>query len=117
MLSLGIAGAGFLLVVAVHGAFRWRRLARIVLSELVDGGEGFGLALGDRIFYARGVRLSSGSIYPLLRSLEDRGLVESREEPREFAFINDVAVPAWAKVRRVYRATPAGRAARKGLRA
>jgi len=46
-----------------------------------------------------GYRLSPGTIYPLLHGLESRGYLESRQER------------AGARIRRLYRATPAGRAA------
>jgi len=46
-----------------------------------------------------GYRLSPGTIYPLLHGLESRGYLESRQER------------AGARNRRLYRATPAGRAA------
>lgn len=46
-----------------------------------------------------GYRLSPGTIYPLLHGLEAKGYLESREER------------VGARRRRLYRATPAGRAA------
>jgi DNA-binding PadR family transcriptional regulator len=46
-----------------------------------------------------GYRLSPGTIYPLLHGLEKRGYLESRRER------------VGPRIRRVYRATPAGRAA------
>jgi DNA-binding PadR family transcriptional regulator len=46
-----------------------------------------------------GYRLSPGTIYPLLHGLEAKGYLESRQQR------------AGARIRRLYRATPAGRAA------
>ena len=46
-----------------------------------------------------GYRLSPGTIYPLLHGLESKGYLESRQER------------TGARIRRLYRATPRGRAA------
>lgn len=46
-----------------------------------------------------GYRVSAGTLYPLLNGMEKRGLLRSSREP-----VN-------GKFRRMYRATPAGRAA------
>jgi len=46
-----------------------------------------------------GYRLSPGTIYPLLHGLESKGYLESRQER------------AGRRIRRLYRATPAGREA------
>ncbi len=58
----------------------------------------FGLGMIDEL--ARyGYKLSPGTLYPILHGLEEKGLLASEEEIRA------------GKIRRVYRATPAGRKA------
>jgi PadR family transcriptional regulator, regulatory protein PadR len=58
----------------------------------------FGLGIIDEL--ARyGYKLSPGTLYPILHSLEEKGLLSSGEEVQG------------GKIRRVYRATPAGRKA------
>lgn len=55
----------------------------------------FGLELIEELG-RHGYRLSAGTLYPLLHRMEENGLLQSRKE---------LAV---GKIRRVYRATPAG---------
>ena len=47
----------------------------------------------------RGYRMSAGTLYPILHALERRGYLRSRERQRD------------GRIRRLYRATPAGRQA------
>lgn len=83
------------------------RRERAVLIALLDG-PGSGLQLGDRIWAIYRKRISSGSLYPILRALEARGMLASWEEARPLLYLVDNA-PKWARVRRVYKLTPGGR--------
>ncbi len=60
----------------------------------------FGLGMIEELG-RHGYRLSPGTLYPIMHSLEEKGLLRSKEE--------NVA----GKIRRIYRATPAGRRALK----
>ncbi len=73
-------------------------LIRIHILHHASKGEIFGLWMIEELG-RHGYRLSPGTVYPLLHSLEERGLVLSREK-RE-----------GKRYRRLYRATPAGRKA------
>ena len=58
----------------------------------------YGLAMIEELA-RHGYKLSAGTLYPILHGLEERGLLTSTEER------------SGSVARRVYRATPAGRAA------
>jgi len=68
-----------------------------VLHHAVEGPI-FGLGMIEELA-RHGYRISPGSLYPLLRSLEEKGYVQSTEERNG------------KSLRRVYRATPLGRKA------
>lgn len=69
---------------------------RVVLDLLIDGGPTFGLQLVER----SDGRLKRGTVYVTLSRMEDKGYVESEQEPRPAGAIG---LP-----RRVYRPTPLG---------
>lgn len=54
---------------------------RAALLHVLTFGEGYGLSLMERAEQLSGgaVTLTQGTVYPTLRTLEDEGLVESRE--------------------------------------
>ncbi|NPD25628.1 PadR family transcriptional regulator [Corallococcus exiguus] len=56
---------------------------RTALLAALLSGEGYGLELADRVSTrTKGqVLLTSGSLYPTLRAMEEEGLLSSREEP------------------------------------
>jgi len=56
-------------------------------------------SVDDRELARHGYRLSAGTLYPLLNGMERKGLLRSSRELVD------------SKFRRMYRATPAGRAA------
>ena len=58
----------------------------------------FGLAMIEELA-RHGYRLSAGTLYPMLHGLERKGYLRSKQEK------------AGGRVRRIYRATPAGRRA------
>jgi DNA-binding PadR family transcriptional regulator len=60
----------------------------------------FGLAMIEELA-RHGYQLSAGTLYPILHGLEAKGYLRSREER------------AGRSARKLYRATPAGRRARK----
>ena len=68
-----------------------------VLHHAVEG-EVFGLGMMEELG-RHGYRISPGSLYPLLKSLEMKGYLKSREQRNG------------KSLRRVYRATPLGRRA------
>lgn len=88
------------------------RTERLLLIELLNG-EGYGIKLADRIFDVSGKRLAAGTLYPALRSLEDRGLV-AFYEVAEARDLGPGPVPAWMRRRNVYYLTPGGRAVANG---
>ncbi len=63
----------------------------------------FGLGMIQELS-RHGYRLSPGTLYPIMHSLERKGLLESREDRVD------------GKVRRVYSATPVGRKAMKAAK-
>lgn len=73
-------------------------LVRLHILYHACEGEFFGLAMINELG-RHGYRLSPGTLYPLLHSLEERGLLTSREKQDGRRYV------------RFYRATPAGRKA------
>jgi PadR family transcriptional regulator, regulatory protein PadR len=73
-------------------------LIRLHILHHACEGEFFGLAMIEELG-RHGYKLSPGTMYPLLHSLEERGLLVSREKQDG------------RRYRRLYRATPAGRKA------
>src|SRR6185369_10029963 len=67
-----------------------------ILQFLLDGGELFGLQMVE----ASGGRLKRGTIYVTLQRMEEKGLVESRQEPRPEG---QIGIP-----RRMYKASGHG---------
>jgi PadR family transcriptional regulator PadR len=75
---------------------------KALLRALLDG-EGFGLALVERVRVLTGgrVQLGQATVYPMLREMEAEGLLESREA--------DPLPERGGRPRRYYRLTKAGR--------
>lgn len=73
-------------------------LIRLHVLHHAVAGPVYGLEMIEELA-RHGYRLSAGTIYPILHSLEERGLLASREGP------------VGRTRRRFYRATPAGRKA------
>jgi DNA-binding PadR family transcriptional regulator len=73
-------------------------LIRVHILHHASEGDIFGLAMIEELG-RHGYKLSPGTLYPLLHSLEERGLLVSKEKR------------AGRRYRRFYRATPAGRKA------
>lgn len=73
LLAFGVVFVVGLLISSITNT----RAEKLVLVELLNGDD-FALRLSDRIEAATRRRLWSSTIYPALRSLEDRGLVERR---------------------------------------
>jgi DNA-binding PadR family transcriptional regulator len=56
---------------------------RGVLLQVLRGGPGYGLELIRRVVQAAGLRISEARVYPVLKALEEQGLVRSvRLTPR-----------------------------------
>jgi DNA-binding PadR family transcriptional regulator len=73
-------------------------LIRLHLLHHADEGPIFGQQMIDELGH-HGYRLSAGTLYPILHGMERHGYVRSRSVLHE------------GRVRRMYRATPAGRKA------
>jgi DNA-binding PadR family transcriptional regulator len=73
-------------------------LIRLHILQHATEGEIYGQWIIDELG-RHGYRLSPGTLYPLLHGMEERGYLKSRPER------------AAGRLRRVYRATPTGRAA------
>jgi PadR family transcriptional regulator, regulatory protein PadR len=73
-------------------------LIRVHILHHASEGDIFGVAMIEE-FGRHGYKLSPGTLYPLLHSLEERGLLVSKEKR------------VGRRYRRFYRATPSGRKA------
>ncbi len=78
-------------------------LIRLHILHHAVAGPVFGLGMMEELA-RHGYRLSPGTLYPLLHGLERRGYLVSERER------------AGARIRRVYRATPAGERALAGAK-
>lgn len=104
LFAAALAFSVLMLIVTIAEA----QVEKLLLLELLHGGVGYGLSLSGRIKAVTGRRVWLSTVYPCLRSLEQRGLVESWDQADELGIRG-------GRTRKMYRITRAGEVLAKSI--